>query len=90
MARSLQAPNRPHLPSPPPQYDAVYMRKLVQSIEGALFTGALPVGRGFVVTNRDTSQLTLDVATATWDEVRAFLGELAAALITSNKIGGEA
>lgn len=90
MARSLQAPAKVRLPDPPAVYDRSYMRTLIGLLETAMAKPNQPVGQGFAVTNRDTTAITLDVATATLPEIVAFVGELAAALITNNKLGGTA
>lgn len=90
MPRSLQAPSAPRLPDPPAQYDYQYMRELIGAMETEISRLRQPIARQFTVMNRDETALSLDVSTATAAEVRAFLGELAAAFINSNKLGGTA
>lgn len=87
MAR--QTSSRVRLPDPPAAYDPAYMRKLVAGIETQIQRATTPVASGFVVQNAaGTTARTLDVSTATATQVREFLGELAAALISNNRLGG--
>lgn len=90
MARKLQAPTAPRLPDPTPTYDLFYMQQLIGAIEQQLARAQRPAPISFTVTNRDTTALSLDVSTATLAQTRAFLGELAAALIGRNITGGQA